>query len=137
MVRYQIVHLYFVPRALRADLSVLLAGGIPLTRQGRDAVAYALQKASASTTKPVFMIRKAIPMGKTGASKKSQSLVAEATEMLNDPQRMKLKLSEAKKTTKLLRKASVNTVQLPQGARARTIWLYVADCGEGGGPVRV
>jgi hypothetical protein len=71
------------------------------------------------------MIRKAIPMGKTGASKKSQSLVAQATETLNDPQRMKLKLSEAKKTTKLLRKASVNTVRLPQGARARAHNLVV------------
>lgn len=56
------------------------------------------------------MIRKSIPQGTTGNSKKAEGLVTQAVQMLNDPQRQKLTVSEAKKTTKFLRKASVNTV---------------------------
>lgn len=88
------------------------AGGHPVARAGPDALEYAFTHASSA--KIVFCVKKKIPLGKTGSSKKSQSLVSEATQIVSDPQKMKLTLSEAKKTTKLLRKASINTVGDPE-----------------------
>ena len=108
--RYSMVQGVAAYSKLAVGDEIIKIGRIPVALSGQDALDHALRSMNPAS-KSMWILRKRVPQGKTGSSKKAMSRAEQAVGTLTDEQRTSLRVSEVKRSLTLLKKASVHTVR--------------------------